>query len=106
MQPCAPGSKNSYQYGNSYYYRDFCDVNLVDDGYTLHHGYQADGYKPAAYGNGAGYGYSGGVHAAGYAPSSLPHGHAAGYGYAAGYNAGYGPVHNVEYGVSGKKLND
>ncbi|ELU18690.1 hypothetical protein CAPTEDRAFT_229290, partial [Capitella teleta] len=39
---CAPGSKNSandkYNFGSSYNYRDFCDVNLVDDGYALKHG--------------------------------------------------------------------
>ena len=37
VQPCAPGSRNSgidsYNYGGNYYYRDFCDVNLVDLGY-------------------------------------------------------------------------
>ncbi|ELU05639.1 hypothetical protein CAPTEDRAFT_217485 [Capitella teleta] len=42
IQPCAPGSKNSakehYQQGTTYVYRDFCDVNLVDDGYALNHG--------------------------------------------------------------------
>ena len=42
VQPCAPGSRNSghgrYNYGDNYYYRDFCDVNLVD------HGYGAKGY--------------------------------------------------------------
>ena len=39
VQPCAPGSRNSdasrYQYGNDYYQRDFCDVNLVDHGYGV-----------------------------------------------------------------------
>ena len=37
-QPCAPGTRNSpydkYSYGGKYDYRDFCDVNLVDDGYA------------------------------------------------------------------------
>ena len=37
-QPCAPGSRNSpyqtYSYGGKYDYRDFCDVNLVDEGYS------------------------------------------------------------------------
>ncbi|ELU03671.1 hypothetical protein CAPTEDRAFT_206345 [Capitella teleta] len=41
IQPCAPGSKNSakehYEKGTTYVYRDFCDVNLVDDGYALTH---------------------------------------------------------------------
>lgn len=49
IQPCAPGSKNSpqenYQQGDSYYYHDFCDVNLVDDGYTLMYGYSNSGIK-------------------------------------------------------------
>jgi hypothetical protein len=38
VQPCAEGSKNSayqtYNYGGKYDYRDFCDVNLVDEGYA------------------------------------------------------------------------
>ena len=38
IQPCAPGSRNSafgtYSYGGKYDYRDFCDVNLVDEGYS------------------------------------------------------------------------
>ena len=49
VQPCAPGSRNSaygkYSYGGKYDYRDFCDVNLVDEGYAAKHG----GY---GYGNG------------------------------------------------------
>ena len=44
VQPCAPGSRNSpyekYNSGKAYYYRDFCDVNLVDHGYAAkHYGY-------------------------------------------------------------------
>ena len=39
--PCAAGSQNSkfrkYVKGDSYAYRDFCDINLVDDGYTADH---------------------------------------------------------------------
>ena len=75
VQPCAPGSKNSaldtYHYGNSYYYRDFCDVNLVDDGYTLRHapyhgadraasldGYNT-GYGSYGYNDGYQHGYAG-----------------------------------------------
>ncbi|ELT99367.1 hypothetical protein CAPTEDRAFT_211893 [Capitella teleta] len=46
IQPCAPGSKNSakehYEKGTTYAYRDFCDVNLVDDGFALKHGYAAN----------------------------------------------------------------
>ena len=38
VQPCAPGTRNSayskYDKGAKYNYRDFCDVNLVDDGYA------------------------------------------------------------------------
>jgi hypothetical protein len=45
IQPCAPGSKNSapehYHKDNTYNYRDFCDINLVNGGYTLQHGYAA-----------------------------------------------------------------
>ena len=45
VQPCAPGTRNSayenFRPGGSYGYRDFCDVNLVDDGYA------AKRYKPA-----------------------------------------------------------
>ncbi|KAK2149821.1 hypothetical protein LSH36_435g00001 [Paralvinella palmiformis] len=46
-QHCAPGSMNSgyerYEFGKDYYYHDFCDVNLVDTGYTTQQGY-GDGY--------------------------------------------------------------
>ena len=39
VQPCAPGTRNSaydkYNYGGKYNYRDFCDVNLVDQGYAV-----------------------------------------------------------------------
>ena len=63
-QPCAPGSRNSgynnYQYGNDYYYHDFCDVNLVDQGYAVRHGY-GDAYDRhdnfAGYGRGYNKGY-------------------------------------------------
>ena len=38
VQPCAPGTRNSavekYSYGGKYDYRDFCDINLVDEGYA------------------------------------------------------------------------
>jgi hypothetical protein len=50
VQPCAPGTRNSsyrkYSYGKNYTYRDFCDVNLVDDGYGVKKGYgkKDDGY--------------------------------------------------------------
>lgn len=57
VQPCAPGSRNSdykrYSYGHHYYYRDFCDVNLVDYGYGAHRHRPAYGY---GYGHGLGYG--------------------------------------------------
>jgi len=66
VQPCAPGSRNShygrYSYGHSYYYRDFCDVNLVDYGYGAHR----PAYHRPAYGYG-GYGHGHG-HFAGFAP--------------------------------------
>ena len=68
IQPCAPGSKNSghdrFHYGSSYSYREFCDVNLVDDGYNLKYGYQGHGYESAPYGShnaGYGYGYADGL---------------------------------------------
>jgi len=59
VQPCAPGSRNSpygrYSYGHSYYYRDFCDVNLVDYGYGAHRPY----YRRPAYGYGHAHGHFG-----------------------------------------------
>ncbi|KAK2146240.1 hypothetical protein LSH36_623g03014 [Paralvinella palmiformis] len=76
-QNCAPGSENSgfshFEYGKQYYYHDFCDVNLVDEGYAADHaGHYGpfDGYHGAnhldhgyggydgnlGYGNGLGYG--------------------------------------------------
>ena len=43
VQPCAPGTRNSsykkYSSGAKYSYRDFCDINLVDDGYGVSKGY-------------------------------------------------------------------
>ena len=59
MQPCAPGSRNSgmesYNFGDNYNYRDFCDVNLVDEGYGVdQYGYE---YYPAANGYHAMSGY-------------------------------------------------
>ena len=52
VQPCAPGTRNSaygsYSHGGKYDYRDFCDVNLVDDGYAakraVNYGYDNRGY--------------------------------------------------------------
>ena len=39
IQKCAAGSQNSgmdsYNFGDNYRYRDFCDVNLVDQGYGV-----------------------------------------------------------------------
>ncbi|ELU13388.1 hypothetical protein CAPTEDRAFT_226069, partial [Capitella teleta] len=104
IQPCAPGSKNSandkYNFGSSYNYRDFCDVNLVDDGYALKHGAGYHGNGAATYGHGAGYGSN-----IGYA------GFNAGYGYdsevkARGYNSndynghneGFRGQHDAGYG--------
>jgi len=62
VQPCAPGSRNSaygrYAHGHHYYYRDFCDVNLVDYGagaVRRPYGY-GYGHGPA-YGHGHGHGY-------------------------------------------------
>jgi len=64
VQPCAPGSRNShyghYSYGHNYYYRDFCDVNLVDYGFAARRH-----YRPA-YGHGYGRGY--GHNQVGFAP--------------------------------------
>ena len=61
VQPCAPGSRNSglhsYNYGDNYSYRDFCDVNLVDHGYGVKgkHGYDdhltTGGYAKDHYGS-------------------------------------------------------
>jgi len=56
VQPCAPGTRNSaygkYSYGGKYDYRDFCDVNLVDEGYAAKH--SAYGYADK---HDEGYGY-------------------------------------------------
>ena len=53
VQPCAPGSINSgyenYKYGATYYYRDFCDVNLVDHGYGVNHYGDNDVHKDVGY---------------------------------------------------------
>ena len=53
VQPCAPGSRNSgyenYKYGATYYYHDFCDVNLVDHGYGVNHYGNNDAHKDAGY---------------------------------------------------------
>jgi hypothetical protein len=94
IQPCAPGSKNSansnYNYGSSYNYRDFCDVNLVDDGYTLKHGSYNTGYhgnRAATYGHNAGYGVNSG------------YGADTGYGRDAGYGANTGYGINSDYGI-------
>ena len=90
VQPCAPGSKNSaldtYHHGNSYYYRNFCDVNLVDDGYTLRHaGYH--GERAAPHGHNAGYGFNAGYGSYGY-NDGYQHGHAGPAGYGAQPYAG------------------
>jgi len=78
-QACAPGSRNSafdkYHSGGHYYYRDFCDVNLVDYGAGISHGY---GYGHGGYAAG-GYGHGG------YGAGGYGHG-----GYGAGGNGGYG----------------
>ncbi|ELT91564.1 hypothetical protein CAPTEDRAFT_198414 [Capitella teleta] len=78
IQPCAPGSRNSvysnYNQGTSYYNRDFCSVNLVDDGYATHHGAAYNthvGYGPAVpnvagYGHATFNGYAGNIHDAHY----------------------------------------
>ena len=55
IQPCAPGSRNSpysnYNPGGKYNYRDFCDVNLVDEGYAAHRAlYGHRSRHPFAYG--------------------------------------------------------
>ena len=66
VQPCAPGSRNSaygkYSYGGKYDYRDFCDVNLVDEGYAAKHsGYGYDAaYNAPSYGYAAPRDYSAG----------------------------------------------
>jgi hypothetical protein len=79
VQPCAPGSRNSaygkYSYGGKYDYRDFCDVNLVDEGYAAKHsGY---GYDAPSYGYDAGYGYDNARYGPGYGYAPR------GYGYGA-----------------------
>ena len=60
VQPCAPGSRNSaygkYSYGGKYDYRDFCDVNLVDEGYAAKRSGYGYGYDNAY--NGPSYGYA------------------------------------------------
>jgi len=67
VQPCAPGSRNSaygrYAHGHHYYYRDFCDVNLVDYGAGA---VRRPYYPRPAYGYG-GYGGHGHGHV-GFAP--------------------------------------
>ena len=59
VQPCAPGTRNSaygrYSYGGKYGYADFCDVNLVDDGYAAK-GYDYRYGRDYDYGR-RGYGY-------------------------------------------------
>jgi len=82
-QPCAPGSRNSgydkFRSGGHYYYRDFCDINLVDYGAGIGHG----GY--GGYGNGGGYGGYG--HGGGYGGYE----HGGGYGgHHGGFGGGYG----------------
>ena len=63
IQPCAPGARNSaygkYSNGGKYDYRDFCDVNLVDEGYAAKHagygynrGYDGYAYDRRDYGYG------------------------------------------------------
>ena len=83
-QHCAPGSRNSgvehYSHGNHYYYRDFCDVNLVDYGYGAAHG----SYGSAGYGNVYGNGYASG--------NSYAHGNR--YSRGNEYNRGYGRADN------------
>ena len=41
VQYCAPGSKNSpylqYSFGETYFFHDFCNINLVSDQYELNH---------------------------------------------------------------------
>jgi len=106
-QPCAPGSRNSehgrYRYGTQYYYRDFCDVNLVDYGAGISHGhakqghgdhgYGAHGYGSHGYG---GYGY-GGYGYGGYGYGDLGYG---GYGYGDhGYGHGYGEGYGYSRGL-------
>ena len=88
-QKCAPGSVNSgyshYEYGKQYYYHDFCDVNLVDEGYAAHHaGYYGpyDGYHGVNRYDGYGYGDHYGA------------GYGNGYGYDRDY--GYGGYHGYE----------
>ena len=99
-QPCAPGSRNSgynrYQYGNDYYYHDFCDVNLVDEGYAVRHGY-GDAYDRQYNYDGYGYGYNKGYEHDNYVVrDGYNRGYAGNYGrkgihggYNGGYNSGY-----------------
>ena len=79
VQPCAPGTRNSnynsYNRGGHYHYRDFCDVNLVDYGYGVRHGY-GHGHSQGGYGHG----------------NTLAHGHGHGssYGPSYGQSSSYG----------------
>ncbi|ELU02933.1 hypothetical protein CAPTEDRAFT_222882 [Capitella teleta] len=109
IQPCAPGSQNSgynhYNKGSPYYYRDFCDVNLVDDGYTLkygNNGYHGNNVHNTGYQAPHNLGY-GAVHNTGYQKQNYGYNtYDAGYGYNSGYqggyqNPGYGGYKRTEY---------
>ena len=61
-QKCSPGTRNSayskFSYGESYSTRDFCDVNLIKDGYVAQYApkYEEPSYaEPAKYPEPAGY---------------------------------------------------
>jgi hypothetical protein len=95
VQPCAPGTRNSaygtYSSGNSYGYRDFCDVNLVDYGYAAYHGHgYGHGHGHGGYDGGYGGGYGGYGHGGyghgGYGHGGHGHGHVIGHGHGIGHH--------------------
>ena len=56
-----PPGYDNYSYGGSYGYRDFCDINLVDEGYAARHsGYGYGGHRNGGYNDGYHGGYNGG----------------------------------------------
>jgi len=77
VQPCAPGSRNShygrYSHGHNYYYRDFCDINLVDKGAGVRRPYYPPAHGYGGYGPGHGHGYGYGHGRFGFAPYYGPY---------------------------------
>ncbi len=95
-QRCAPGSRNSgyekYAHADTIYFHDFCDVNLVDEGYNIPQGHSAGYAQPYPYSKDAGYGAPRKDYGDGYY-GNRDGGY--GYGYQGdGYKYGYGPDYN------------